>query len=94
MVKLPGPTEQLARAMGERGRTRGPRNHHNWGARVGRRGEVHRSEPKGLLELEALAKRAVEVMERHLPKSEHNYHRAMDLLRLQYNLVSILFSIN
>ncbi|XP_026732197.1 uncharacterized protein LOC113496978 [Trichoplusia ni] len=86
MVKLTEPNDQPARAVGERGSVRGPRSHHNWGARLGRRGKVEHTEPKGLLELEALAQRTVEVMEKHSPKSEHNYHKAMDLLRLQYNL--------
>nr|XP_049692284.1 uncharacterized protein LOC126053680 [Helicoverpa armigera] len=86
MVKLTEPNEQPARAVGERGSSRGPRSHHNWGARHSRRGDAHHSEPKGLLELEALANRTVELMEKHAPKSEHNYERAMDLLRLQYNL--------
>lgn len=89
MVKLTEPSEQPARAIGERGSMRGPRGHHNWGVRVTRREENKRSEPKGLLELEALAHRTVELMEKHVPKSEHNYDRAMDLLRLQYNLVNI-----
>lgn len=91
MVNLPEPSEQPARAMGERERVRvrGPRSHHNWGARFGRRGDIQRSEPTGLLELEALAQRTVELMEKHGPKSEKNFERAMDLLRLQYNLVNI-----
>ncbi|XP_075980149.1 uncharacterized protein LOC142979193 [Anticarsia gemmatalis] len=86
MVKLTEPSEQPARPVGERGSWRGPRNHHNWGARFGRRREGMNPEPKGLLELEALAKRTVELMEKHGPKSEGNYQKAMDLLRLQYNL--------
>lgn len=89
MVKLTGPNEQAARSVGER--ERGQRTHHNWGARFGRRRHdaALRTEPTTLLELETLAKRAVNLMESFAPKSIDNYTRAMDLLRQQYNLVII-----
>lgn len=63
--------------------------HRNWGARFGRRRhEMKGREPTTLHDLESLADRAVELMERHGPKSENNFFLVMDLLRLQYNLVS------
>lgn len=48
-----------------------------------------KEEPKSLLEIEDQAKRTVALMEKYSPKSEKNYFVAMDLLRLQYNLVSM-----
>lgn len=65
-----------------------PRSHHNWGARLGRRRDEAFTESKGLQELEELTRRTVNLMEKHSPKCEQNYERAMDLLRLQYNMVS------
>ncbi|KAJ8736444.1 hypothetical protein PYW08_007100 [Mythimna loreyi] len=85
MVKLPETSEQPRRAVRERDGPWRPRSHHNWGYSARRRGEVYQ-EPTGLLQLEALARRAVEVMERHNPKSEHNFDKVMDLLRVQHNL--------
>lgn len=62
---------------------------HNWGVRFGRRREEMKGrEPITLHDLECLTDRAVEVMERHVPKSESNHSMVMDLLRVQYNLVS------
>ncbi|CAG4965231.1 unnamed protein product [Colias eurytheme] len=63
-----------------------PRSHHNWGSRFGRKREVKKQEPHSLLELEEQAQTTVRLMEKHGSKSEHNYYKAMDLLRLQYNL--------
>lgn len=88
MVKLTGPFDQAGRAVGERGSERGAsRSHYNWGARYGRRKPIYKTEPTGLLELEELTLRTVQLMEKHSLKSEGNYPRAMDLLRLQYNMV-------
>lgn len=93
MVQLT-PNGQMARAVGERGSesTFRPRSHHNWGARFGRkRVEMKlRVEPTNLHELEDLAKRSVEVMGKHGPTNEKNFDMAMDLLRQQYNLVSVV----
>lgn len=75
---------------------RRPHSHRNWGARFGRRREEKIGlVPTTLHDLENLADRAVEIMERHVPKSEYNFFKVMDLLRLQYNLVSsfIIFSL-
>lgn len=69
-----------------------PRSHHNWGGRYGRRREEFKNmEPTGLLQLEQLAHKAVELMEKHGNKSELNFYKAMALLRQQYNLVSYFF---
>ncbi|KAJ8735477.1 hypothetical protein PYW07_007097 [Mythimna separata] len=87
MVKLP--SEQPRRAVREGDGTWRPRNHHNWGASARRRGEVYR-EPTGLLHLEELARRSVEIMERHGQKSDHNFYKVMDLLRAQHNLSFIV----
>lgn len=89
MVKLRGPADQPGRAVGERGSVR---SHHQWGARFGRRRDEmsQRSEPGTLLELEELATRSAKLMEKYNPKSENNFNKAMELLRLQYNLVSYL----
>lgn len=93
MVNLTGPNGQPARPVGEGGSDRvGSRSHHVWGSRFRRRREEMREEPTGLLQLEELTKKAVELMEKHNPKSESNYTKAMDLLRLQYNLVSVILN--
>ncbi|XP_049878276.1 uncharacterized protein LOC126375410 [Pectinophora gossypiella] len=92
MVKLPTPEEQAARPVGERGSTRPvpmrTRNHHNWGARFGRRraDPSLRAEPTTLHQIEEQVNRTVQLMERHGQRSDNNYPLAMDLLRLQYNL--------
>lgn len=70
-------------------RSRPRSRHHNYGVRFGRQREQFKNVPTTLHDLENLAERAVEVMERHGPKSENNLPMVMDLLRLQYNLVSI-----
>lgn len=84
MVKLP----VFDLGIGRRRRheiPRPPRNHHQWGTS---KVPYLYGEPKGLQDLEILAQRTVALMEKHGPKSEHNYHKAMNLLRLQYNMVS------
>lgn len=93
MVKLTGPSEQAGRAVGERGSARpGPRRRPQGSLFGRRREEMRDQEPTTLLQLEELARRAVQLMEKHEfnPKSESNYVVAMDLLRCQYNLVSDL----
>lgn len=91
MVNLTGPNDQAARPVGERGNIRGPlppRNHHNWGARFGRRRDEHKyKEPTTLAEMEELAWRSALLMEKHGGESKHHFHTAMDLLRQQYNMV-------
>jgi hypothetical protein len=90
MVKLPGPNDQPARAVGERGSNRDI-SRYNWRyPKRNRNGESRNvlTEPTSLHELEALAEKTVSVMERHNPKADSNYEKAMDLLRLQYNMVS------
>ncbi|XP_045485069.1 uncharacterized protein LOC123689384 [Pieris rapae] len=62
------------------------RNHRNFGYRFGRDREEKKQVPNGLLQLDALAQRSVMLMEKHGSTSSNNYHVAMDLLRLQYNL--------
>lgn len=65
------------------------RGHRIWGARFGRRREEMRGrEPITLHDLECLTNRALAMMETHGPKSKNNYFLVMDLLRVQYNLVS------
>ncbi|XP_045772777.1 uncharacterized protein LOC123872501 [Maniola jurtina] len=68
-----------------------PRNHHNWGARLGRRREeLKYKEPTTLAEMEELACKSTLLMEKHGGKSEHHFHTAMDLLRQQYNMNFIM----
>ncbi|KAJ2947785.1 hypothetical protein O0L34_g9567 [Tuta absoluta] len=64
------------------------RSHHNWGMRHGvrRRDPRLREDPTTLHQLEALATRTVQLMEKHGPPCDGNFEIAMDLLRLQYNL--------
>ncbi|KAI5635763.1 hypothetical protein NE865_11559 [Phthorimaea operculella] len=82
MVNLPLKEDQ------DRSVERLSRSHHQWGIRYGvrRRDPRLREEPTTLHQLEALATRAVELMEKHGPPCEGNFEIAMDLLRLQYNL--------
>lgn len=80
MVKLPYESDQPNRDGERSART----SRQNWRSRLSRRdGFLLHTEPRGLLELEELARRTVKLMERHSPKSEKNFDRAMDLLRLQ-----------
>lgn len=68
-------------------------SHRNWGVRFGRRREEMKGrEPTTLHDLESLTDRAVEVMESHGSRSENNFLMVMDLLRLQYNLVSLFYN--
>lgn len=100
MVNLPGPNEQPAREVGERGersRERAQRGFRRWGVRFGRhREEMRIVEPTSLHQLEALAWRSVEVMEKYefnrTQKKDEKFNKAMELLRLQYNMVSVCFS--
>ncbi|KAL0851288.1 hypothetical protein ABMA28_007118 [Loxostege sticticalis] len=94
MVNLPGPNEQPAREVGERGersRERAQRGFRRWGVRFGRhREEMRIVEPTSLHQLEALAWRSVEVMEKYefnrTQKKDEKFNKAMELLRLQYNM--------
>ncbi|RVE49361.1 hypothetical protein evm_005976 [Chilo suppressalis] len=93
MVKLPGPNDQPARAVGERGSVRSgpPRRYSRFRRR--RPGDMTGLvEPSGLQELEAQTLKMVEVMEKYPfnPSSEANFVKVMDLLRLQYNLNFII----
>lgn len=88
MVNLPEREDVEALRPIHNGECR-PRSHRNWGARFGRRREEIKDRvPTTLHDLENLTERALEVMERHGPKSENNFFMVMDLLRVQYNLVS------
>ncbi|CAB3239857.1 unnamed protein product [Arctia plantaginis] len=81
MVKLPDPSEELVRAGAEQ------RSPYSWRyPRNRRQRTAYDTEPKGLIELDRLAVKAVKLMEKYCPESEANYYKVMDLLRLQYNL--------
>lgn len=92
MVNLPENKHVVVRNNQQRSRPRS--RYHNYGSRFGRQREQCKHHvPTTLHDLENLAQRAVEVMERHVPKSENNLPMVMDLLRLQYNLVSFDMSV-
>ncbi|KAL4716033.1 hypothetical protein ACJJTC_002798 [Scirpophaga incertulas] len=81
MVNLSSPFDQQVRAVGERGSNRQSRY-----SRFQRRRQGETMEPKGLLELEALAVKAVSVMRKHNAPQSTDYTIVMDLLRAQYNM--------
>lgn len=83
MVNLTNTNEQAAFTMGEGSSSRAPltpRNHHNWR-------KLMVKEPTTLRELEKLAKKAAKLMKKYGGTSDENVVVAMDLLRLEYNMV-------
>lgn len=68
------------------------RNHHTWNyrRRVNRRINQDDPEPKTLLQLEALADRCADLMNKY-EESPHHRETSMKLLRQQYNLVSLYY---
>ncbi|CAH0724763.1 unnamed protein product, partial [Brenthis ino] len=72
MVNLT-PNSQVEHVAEARGSTQSlfpPRNHHNWGSRLGRRRNEFKGEPTTLIQLEERAQKSVTLMEKHGAKSE------------------------